>query len=116
MHARSFLYVPRHREKLVSGAFDRGADVVVLDLEDGVPPGDKERAWAVVADVLADHDAIVPVNRPGTAICETDLAAIAGSAAAVRLPKVESAADVACVAEFVDLPIAERARRVLERA
>jgi citrate lyase subunit beta/citryl-CoA lyase len=93
--ARSYLYVPGHREELVAGAFDRGADVVVLDLEDGVPEADKDRARALVAKAVVGREAIVRVNRAGTALCAADLAAVAGVAAGLRLPKVESAGDVA---------------------
>jgi citrate lyase subunit beta / citryl-CoA lyase len=74
--------------------FDAGADVVLLDLEDAVPPDLKNRARELVAKVAAQRPCWVRVNRPLTDECERDLAALAGVAKGLRLPKVESASDV----------------------
>ncbi len=41
---RSLLYVPAHSERFLAKAHERGADVVILDLEDAVPEADKDRA------------------------------------------------------------------------
>lgn len=41
---RSLLYVPAHSERFLSKAHERGADAVILDLEDAVPEADKDRA------------------------------------------------------------------------
>ena len=57
--------------------FDAGADAVMLDLEDAVPPECKATARAMVAEVLADHPAWVRVNAAQTVWCEADLAAVA---------------------------------------
>ena len=48
----------------------------------------------MVAEVLAEHPAWVRVNAARTAWCEADLAAVAEHAFGIRIPKVESAADV----------------------
>ncbi len=53
MH-RSYLFAPGHNEKLLGRVFDAGADAVMLDLEDAVPPHAKQQARAMVADVLAE--------------------------------------------------------------
>jgi citrate lyase subunit beta/citryl-CoA lyase len=97
--ARSYLFAPGHNEKLLGKVFQAGADAVILDLEDAVPPQEKARARALVADVLTDHAALVRVNAAHSTDCAADLAAVAGRAAAIRIPKCESAADVAWVAE-----------------
>jgi citrate lyase subunit beta/citryl-CoA lyase len=91
---RSYLFAPGHNRKLLARVFEAGADTVMLDLEDAVPPDAKERARAMVAEVLADRSAWVRINAVGTAVAAADLAAIAGLAAGIRIPKVESAADV----------------------
>ena len=96
---RSWLFAPGHDEKLLGKVFDVGADVVLLDLEDAVPDNLKDRARAMVAEVAATKRCWVRVNRARTEECERDLAAVAGRVAGLRLPKVESAADVAWVAE-----------------
>jgi citrate lyase subunit beta/citryl-CoA lyase len=93
MH-RSYLFAPGHNEKLIGRVFDAGADAVMLDLEDAVPPPAKQRARAMVADALADRPAWVRINAIGTEIAAADLEAVAGLAAGIRIPKVESAEDV----------------------
>ena len=92
---RSYLFAPGHNAKLLAKVFDAGADAVMLDLEDAVPPEAKGTARAMVAEVLTDHSAWVRVNAAHTAWCEDDLDAVAQHAFGIRIPKVESAADVA---------------------
>jgi citrate lyase subunit beta/citryl-CoA lyase len=67
--------------------FDAGADAVMLDLEDAVPPEAKHRARAMVAQVCAERSAWVRINAVGTATCEADLDAVAGLAAGIRVPR-----------------------------
>ena len=91
---RSYLFAPGHNAKLLDRVFDAGADAVMLDLEDAVPPDAKETARAMVAEALLDHPAWVRVNAAQTAWCEADLDAVAERAFGIRIPKVESAGDV----------------------
>jgi citrate lyase subunit beta / citryl-CoA lyase len=98
MH-RSYLFAPGHNAKLLAKVFDAGADAVMLDLEDAVPLDAKESARTMVAQVLAGREAWVRINAVGTLICEADLAAVAGAAAGIRIPKVESAEDAQWVAD-----------------
>jgi citrate lyase subunit beta/citryl-CoA lyase len=93
MH-RSYLFAPGHNEKLLGRVFDPGADAVMLDLEDAVPRHAKVQARAMVADVLADRSAWVRINAVGTELAAADLDAVAGLAAGIRIPKVESDDDV----------------------
>lgn len=44
MKLRSLLYVPAHAERFLAKAHERGADAIILDLEDAVPEGDKDCA------------------------------------------------------------------------
>lgn len=55
--ARSWLYTPGHRDGWVTKAMRSGADVVIADLEDAVPPQDKELAVALVVGVLQRQSA-----------------------------------------------------------
>jgi citrate lyase subunit beta/citryl-CoA lyase len=96
---RSYLFAPGHNPKLLNKVFDAGADAVMLDLEDAVPPEAKGTARAMVAEVLTDHPAWVRVNAARTPWCEADLAATADRAYGIRIPKVESAADVEWVTQ-----------------
>jgi len=114
---RSWLFAPGNNEKLLRMVFDAGADVALLDLEDAVPPDLKDRARTMVAEVAATKPCWVRVNRARTEICEGDLDALAGSVLGIRIPKVESATEVAWVAERApDVPLdctIESARGVL---
>jgi citrate lyase subunit beta / citryl-CoA lyase len=98
MH-RSYLFAPGHNAKLLAKVFHVGADEVMLDLEDAVPPDAKDRARAMVAQVAAERPAWVRINAVGTATCEADLDAIVGLAAGIRIPKVESPDEAQWVAE-----------------
>ena len=66
---RSLLYVPVNVEKYVDKAHTRGADVIQLDLEDSVPPAEKERRarWSrrTAARVRrGGADVVVRINQP----------------------------------------------------
>lgn len=50
---RSWLYVPGDREDVLGKAFSRGADAVILDLEDAVAPDRKQVARQLVGAALA---------------------------------------------------------------
>ena len=65
MH-RSYLFAPGHNEKLLNRVYEAGADAVMLDLEDAVPPDAKAKARAMVAEVLADRPGWVRINAVGT--------------------------------------------------
>ncbi len=49
MRLRSLLYVPASSERFIAKAHERGADAIVLDLEDSVADGDKQAARAGLA-------------------------------------------------------------------
>ena len=50
---RSLLYVPVINPRFVEKSADSGADGVILDLEDSIPPPDKERARTLLAEASA---------------------------------------------------------------
>jgi citrate lyase subunit beta/citryl-CoA lyase len=99
------LYVPANRPDRFAKAVAAGPDVVVFDLEDAVGVADKAdaRGWAVAWIAANAHGAVeVRVNALGTPWIEDDLAAVAAvPSVRIRLPKVESAADVCAVLEQV---------------
>jgi citrate lyase subunit beta/citryl-CoA lyase len=97
--ARSYLFAPGHNPKLLRKVFHAGADAVMLDLEDAVPPHEKTTARELVAEALATHPAWVRVNAARTPDCAADLEAVAGRAAGIRIPKTESPDDVQWVAD-----------------
>jgi citrate lyase subunit beta / citryl-CoA lyase len=99
------LYVPANRPDRFAKAVAAGPDLVVFDLEDAVPVDDKAgaRGWAVAWIAANAHGPVeVRVNAPGTPWIEDDLAAVAAvPSVRIRLPKVESVADVRAVLEQV---------------
>ncbi|RNM12639.1 HpcH/HpaI aldolase/citrate lyase family protein [Nocardioides pocheonensis] len=96
--ATTFLFVPGARPDRFARAAASGADVVVLDLEDGVAPSERTFARQEVAAWLAaGNDAVVRISATGTEDQVADLAALGGTSPAVMLAKAESAADVEAV-------------------
>jgi citrate lyase subunit beta/citryl-CoA lyase len=98
---RSLLFVPGTRPERIAKAAAMGADGVILDLEDAVPPAQKAQAreWVVAALRRVDFGArerIVRVNAPGTPEHSADLAAVIQAGPdALLLPKLADAAGVA---------------------
>jgi len=102
--AVSFLFVPANRPERYAKAVASGADAVILDLEDSVPPAEKAAArqavragWAGLAPCGAPI--AVRVNARGSGLLDDDLDALRGltPVPAIVLSKAESAADVAHV-------------------
>jgi citrate lyase subunit beta/citryl-CoA lyase len=110
---RSMLFVPVTQRRFVEGAARRGADAIILDLEDGVAASEKERARRLVpeaAEIVSrgGADVVVRLNRP-LRMTVRDLEAVIGPGVqAVALPKAESADHVRLVAEVIDEVEAER--------
>ena len=99
---RSALFVPGHRGDLIRKATAGAADALILDLEDSVPPAERERARANVAALVADPPGqprlCVRINGLRAGVLDADLDAAVGTGLlAVIVPKVEGAADVARV-------------------
>ena len=78
LSARSVLYVPGHRGSMLAKIVSLGADLFVVDLEDGVPPTEKSaardtvRAAAREGQLPAERWAL-RVNAAGSAWCDDDL-------------------------------------------
>ena len=99
---RSRLYIPGNRPKLMLSAGLYGADGLILDLEDSVPPAAKDEARLLVRNALLALDwggseRMVRINQGP--LGDEDLAAIAScNPHLILLPKVEEAAQVRHVA------------------
>lgn len=97
---RTLLYVPGNKPGMIQKAPGYGADVLVLDLEDSVPPGEKGAARSTVAGVLSAGDlkgskVMVRINGMGTSQAALDLeAVVVPGVMALRIPKVESATEM----------------------
>ena len=118
---RSVLSVPASDERKIAKALDSPADQVVLDLEDAVEPGSKDRARSVLVEVLASlpDSAVgrvtVRVNPARSPWCVEDLLALAALPVlpgSIVLPKVESPGDLAFVDRLLDGAEARSGRSV----
>ncbi|MFP3465976.1 HpcH/HpaI aldolase/citrate lyase family protein [Leifsonia sp. SIMBA_070] len=107
MTATTALYVPGDRPDRFEKAVAAGPDIVILDLEDAVAADAKRAALDAVTQWLAerggedgpDEGPVVQVRiNPGA---DHELAALVGTGAGfgLRVPKVESAADLDAIAE-----------------
>ena len=103
---RSLLYVPVNVEKYVEKAHTRGADCILLDLEDSVPAAEKDNARKLVAQAAGrvrrgGADVVVRINRPD-ALASRDLEASVGPEVnGIAVTKVDDAAHLRRLDEFV---------------
>ncbi len=92
---RSQLFVPANRPSFVEKAHTRGADAIILDLEDSVPISERKQARSTLANSITlaragGADVLVRLNNVGGEL-EKDLAACeANMPDALMIPKVES--------------------------
>ena len=95
---RSFLFVPGTRTNLLPKALATGADAIIFDLEDSVPPAQKEEARKLISIELArspERLTFLRINHPRLGNLDRDLAVLAPHGAqAVMVPKVEGARDI----------------------
>ena len=54
---RSWLFVPGHRQRMIDKAFGLNADAMMLDIEDGVAPNEKDAARKNIAESLGREKA-----------------------------------------------------------
>jgi citrate lyase subunit beta / citryl-CoA lyase len=96
--ARSLLFVPANRAKLLDKALSLPADGVILDLEDSVPAEEKPRARLAARDYTAriPGSAWIRVNAPDSPHHAEDLHATAGAPrlAGYMVPKADTVAQV----------------------
>src|SRR5688572_13955244 len=103
---RSLMYVPVNVEKYVDKAHTRGADVIQLDLEDSVPPAEKERARTLVEKAAArvkqgGADVIVRINRPLSMTVRDLEHSVTPDVNGIALTKIDSASHVKLLDELV---------------
>jgi len=110
---RSLLYVPVTSERFVARAHTRGADAIILELEDAVAPSEKDRARRLVQEAAATvsqggADVLVRVNRPWRLAVRDIEASLGPNVRGLVLPKVDSAEHVLALAEIAASVEAER--------
>lgn len=103
---RSFLFVPANDEKRIARVHERGADAVILDLEDAVAAADRENARAGVRAIAAALRAkgvrvFVRINSSWRAALSDLEASLSADVAGIIAPKVNDAAQARVVAEML---------------
>jgi citrate lyase subunit beta / citryl-CoA lyase len=98
---RSWMFVPGHRQRMIDKAFGLNADAIMLDIEDGVAPNEKDAARKNIAESLGRDKApgtparYVRINAIGHPRMDADLAAvIRPGLQGLVCPKVDSPDDV----------------------
>lgn len=106
--ARSFLFVPGDSGRMLDKAADRGADALILDLEDAVDAARKDEARRLTVAYLRSRRSPGPalwvrINPLGTAHARDDIAAVAPlGPAGIVLSKARSRDDVVELATRLD--------------
>ncbi len=105
---RSALYMPGANARALEKGRDVPADVLIMDLEDGVAPEAKAEARMRIVRMVGEggygrRELAVRINGYGTEWHDADIAAIATSGvAAIALPKVDNPETVIAVAASLD--------------
>ena len=94
-NARSLLFIPADAERFIAKAAERGADVIVLDLEDGVAPSAKLKARAALRDAVqllhkSGVIVYVRVNNEPALLAADVTATVSSGADGLVMPKVEA--------------------------
>ena len=116
--ARSLLFVPGNRPERFDKALRSGADAIVLDLEDSVPPDAKAAARQAIAGAWAGLLAsgvplVLRINAAEAGLQDLEALAALLPGAALMVPKADSAAALARIGARVPgavlLPLIESA-------
>ena len=103
---RSILYVPGNVPKFIDRAHERGADCVLVDLEDSVQPAQKPEARAMLPETLkkvarGGADVAVRINRPMRLAGADIEAAVRPGVSALFITKTESVQHLRLLDEVV---------------
>ncbi len=115
---RSLLYVPANSERFIAKAHERGADAIVLDLEDSVAPDEKAAARAglgrsVAAVGQGGAQVFVRINSDADLRLLDAEAACRAGAAGLMVPKLQRPEDLNDLVELLGPIEAEMARPAL---
>ncbi|MDB5489099.1 MAG: CoA ester lyase [Reyranella sp.] len=103
---RSLMFVPVLAERFIAKAHTRGADALILDLEDSIIPSKKAEARAAIAAAVPrvaqnGADVVVRINRPLELAVPDIAASVMPGVSALMLPKVMGPEHVRLLAELV---------------
>lgn len=110
MHSRrALLYMPGDDRRKIEKATTLGVDCICMDMEDGVAVTRKVEARAVIAQAMKELDfgtseRCIRINSFGSGFEKFDLAAaLATNPDAIVVPKVEAAAQVRSISEYIEV-------------
>lgn len=110
MHSRrALLYMPGDDRRKIEKATTLGVDCICMDMEDGVAITRKVEARAVIAQAMKELDfgtseRCIRINSFGSGFEKFDLAAaVATNPDAIVVPKVEAAAQVRSISEYIEV-------------
>lgn len=110
MHSRrALLYMPGDDRRKIEKATTLGVDCVCMDMEDGVAITQKKEARAVIADAMKELDfgsseRCIRINSVGSGFEKFDLAAaLATNPDSIVVPKVETAAQVRAISDYIEM-------------
>ena len=114
---RSILYVPGNVPKFIDKAHERGADCVLVDLEDSVTVSEKPTARAMLAETMkkvvrGGADVAVRINRPLRLAIPDIEAAVRPGLSALFITKTEGAQHLRLLDEAVSELERERGMKV----
>jgi citrate lyase subunit beta/citryl-CoA lyase len=103
---RSLMFCPANAERFVSKAHTRGADAIILDLEDSVSAGEKSAARASISAAAAavgqaGADVLVRINRELRLAVEDIAGSVSAAVMGLVLPKVMGPEHVRLLSEAV---------------
>jgi citrate lyase subunit beta / citryl-CoA lyase len=104
---RSSLILPVNVPRFIDKAHTRGADAIVLDLEDSVPAAEKASARTLVKETLplvarGGAEVAVRVNNDPALLSDDIEASVWPGLASLSIPKTESAAEIERLAAQVE--------------
>jgi len=114
---RSMLFVPANVDKFVAKAHTRGADAIILDLEDSIALSEKAAARKCVTEAAAKvsrsgADVFVRINSP-LRLGIPDLEAVIGTGIrGILLPKCDGPSHVRLIADAISELEAERGMEI----
>lgn len=98
---RSWMFVPGHRQRMIDKALGLNADAIMLDIEDGVAPSEKDNARKLIGEALGQErepnspTRFVRINAIGHERMDADLEAVLRPGLdGLALPKVETTQEV----------------------
>jgi citrate lyase subunit beta / citryl-CoA lyase len=112
---RSWMFVPGHRQRMIDKALGLNTDAIMLDIEDGVAPNEKDAARKNIAESIGREKApgsparFVRINAIGHARMNADIEAVVRPGLeGLVCPKVETPEEV----RQIDGILAEREPRM----